>query len=95
VKVTPGNGKVKVSWAAPGWDGGRPVSGYFVFLGTTTGYESTTPVNSTPIAAGARSYDVTGLTNGKRYFFVVKAANSVGRSVASNEESTTPKASPK
>jgi hypothetical protein len=95
VKVTAGNGKVKVSWAAPGWDGGRAVTGYFVFLGTTTGYESTTPVNSTPIAAGSTSYDVTGLTNGKRYFFVVKAANSVGRSVASNEASTPPKATPK
>ncbi|MBV9952957.1 MAG: Ig-like domain repeat protein, partial [Acidimicrobiia bacterium] len=90
VKVTAGKSKVTVSWSAPGWSGGRAVTGYFVFVGTTTGYESTTPVNSSPIAADATSYDVTGLTNGKRYFFVVKAASSIGRSAASNEESTTP-----
>ena len=92
VKVTAGNGKVTVSWTAPGWNGGRAVTGYYVFLGSTTGGQSSTPVNSSPIAANATSYSVTGLTNGKRYFFVVKAANSIGRSVASNEESTTPKA---
>jgi predicted phage tail protein len=92
VKVVAGNGKVTVTWSAPGWNGGRAVTGYFLFLGTTTGGQSTTPVNPSPIAANVTTYDVTGLTNGKRYFFVVKAANSIGRSTASNEESTTPKA---
>ena len=69
----------------------RAVTGYFVFLGTTTGGQSPTPVNPSPIPANTTSYGVTGLTNGTRYYFVVKAINARGLSPASGEESTTPR----
>ena len=68
VSGMPGNGQVAVSWAAPGSDGGSPITGY--------------TVRSTPGAAtctGAlTSCTVTGLTNGQAYTFEVVAANAVG-----------------
>ena len=69
---------------------GSPVTGYNVYKGTVLGGESTTPVNATPLAPTARSYTVTGLTHGTRYYFTVKAINTVGPSAPSGEASATP-----
>jgi uncharacterized protein YkwD len=87
-----GNGKATLSWAAPAWNGGSAVTGFNVYVGTLTGGESSTPVNASPLGPNATTYNVNGLINGTRYYFVVKAVNAVGKSPASNEESTTPKA---
>ena len=90
LKATAGTHQVALTWIAPAWNGGSPVTGYNVYKGTALGGESTTPVNATPLAPTARSYTVTGLTHGTRYYFTVKAINTVGPSAPSGEASATP-----
>ena len=85
-----GNTHVALSWTPPATDGGSAITSYDVYVGTTPGVESTTPVNATPIPGTATGYTVTGLTNGTTYYFIVKASNDAGTSVASNELSGTP-----
>ena len=76
-------GKAKLSWT-PGSDGGAAAT-FDVFVGTKAGKEAAQAVNQDPIAAS--SYKVTGLTSGKKYYFVVKARNIAGTSAKSNETS--------
>ncbi|MHB8296463.1 MAG: fibronectin type III domain-containing protein [Acidimicrobiales bacterium] len=83
--ATPGNTQVSLSWGAPSSDGGSAVTGYDVFEGTTSGGESSTPVNSSPLSATSTSHTVSGLTNGTTYFFTVKTVNAAGASPASNQ----------
>jgi titin len=77
-----GNALATVSWTAPGFDGGTPVTGYAVtpYIGA---------VAQTPVvfASTATTQTVTGLTNGTTYTFTVAAINVVGtgaESAASN-----------
>ena len=79
-----------LSWTAPTNTGGGEIIGYDVYEGSSPGDESTTPVNSSPVAG--TSYEVSGLDNGKEYYFIVKAVTPVYTSVASNELSATPEA---
>ena len=91
--ASPGNASVTLGWTGPSSDGGSPITGYNVFEGTSSGGESTTPVNASPLAADATGYTATGLTNGTPYYFTVEALNANGPSVASDERSATPSAS--
>ena len=84
------SGAVDLSWSAPTSEGGSPITGYDVYEGTTSGGESSTPVNPAPLAASATSSTVSGLTNGTTYYFMVKAINAAGSSPASNQASATP-----
>ncbi len=86
--ATPGNSSVSLSWSAPSSNGGGPLTGYDVCQGTTSGAESC-PVPPA-VTTSSTSLTVTGLTNGTQYFFTVKALNSFGPSVASDELSATP-----
>jgi titin len=92
--ASPGDTAVTLNWTAPISDGGSQLTGYNIFEGTSSGGESTTPVNSSPLPATAISYLATGLTNGTTYYFTVVAINAVGSSVPSNEASATPTSSP-
>ena len=83
-----GDAKVTLSWSAPTSDGGSVITGYDIYVGTSTGGESVTPVNSSPVTA--THYTAGGLTNGVTYYFMVTAINSVGSSTPSREESATP-----
>jgi hypothetical protein len=85
---------VKLTWAAPASNGGSRITGYNVYLGTTAGSESATPVNPSPLAAGATSYKVANLTDGTRYVFVVRAISAVAAGARSPEVSATPAAPP-
>jgi sugar lactone lactonase YvrE len=78
------------SWSAPSSDGGMPVTGYDVYVGTRPGAESQTPVNLAPITG--TSYQLTGLTDGTTYYVTVKAINGIGASAGSAEVSVTPPA---
>jgi len=88
--ATSGDAQVSLSWTAPSSDGGSTITGYNVYEGTSSGGESSTPVNSSLVTG--TSYTVTSLTNGTKYYFTVEAVNSVGSSSASNEVSATPAA---
>jgi hypothetical protein len=84
-----GDTAVALSWSAPSNNGGSAVEGYDVYEGTSSGGESTTSLNSTLITT--TSYTAAGLTNGTKYYFVVKAVDAPGSSAASNEASATPR----
>ncbi|MGD0320646.1 MAG: fibronectin type III domain-containing protein [Acidimicrobiales bacterium] len=87
--ATRGNTTVALSWKVPLSNGGSAITGYNVYEGTTSGGESTTPVNGGTLITGT-SYTVKGLTNGTTYYFTVKAVNAAGSSAASNQASATP-----
>jgi len=84
--ITAADGQVTLKW------GGSPgATGYDIYQGTEAGGEGTTP-----IAPGVTdsSYVITGLTNGKTYYFQVTATNAWGTSPSSNEVSATPNPPP-
>ena len=85
--ATRGNGSVSLSWTAPSSAGGSAITSYDILRATTPGGES-----STPFASGVTgtTYDDTDVSNGTTYYYEVEAVNTTGRSVASNEASTTP-----
>jgi hypothetical protein len=84
--TAPSSTEVDLTWTAPA---GTTVTGYNVYRGTTSGGESLTPVNSTPLAASATSFHDTTVSGGNTYFYVVKAISGSGVSAASTEASAT------
>ena len=71
--ATRGNHEVTVSWSAPSYDGGSPVTSYVV-----TPYIGFAAQPSTTFASPATTQTVTGLTNGTAYVFRVAAINAIG-----------------
>lgn len=90
-KATPANQAVKVSWTAPSSNGGATIDQYALQrLNTTTSTWST--IKS--VSGSARSATSTGLTNGKRYYFRVRAHNAAGWSTASSTVNAVPRTVP-
>jgi hypothetical protein len=79
--ATAGDQMVRLTWNAPPGS----VNGYRVYQSQTAGGSYTQATSSTMLRA-----DVTGLTNGIRYYFVVRAFNSAGEGPQSNEDSAIP-----
>ena len=81
-----GSHDVVLTWTASVTPG---VLGYYVYRGAASGEESTTPLNSTPIAG--TSYADSNVTDGQTYYYVVTALGSNGttQSVDSTEASAT------
>ena len=74
---------IHLAWTAPLDNGGSAILGYKVYRGTATGGESGTPIGT----VATTSYDDLSATAGTRYYYVVKAYNAVGDSIAGNEAS--------
>jgi hypothetical protein len=70
VSGSSGNGQVLVSWTAPAYMGGSPITAYTV--------TSTPGAKTCTWSSGALSCVVTGLTNGTPYTFTVTATNGAG-----------------
>jgi hypothetical protein len=88
-----GTHDVIVTWTASTTAG---VVGYNVYRGTTSGGESTTPLNSSPVASGCTSttactYTDATVVAGTTYYYTVTAvaSNDVTQSADSNEVSAT------
>ncbi len=80
--ATPANGAVHLAWtAAPG------ATSYNVYQGTAAGNEGTTAAMASITGTTA---EVTPLTNGTKYYFVVTANNATRVSAPSSEVSATP-----
>ncbi len=75
---------VSLTWTASTSSG---VVGYYVYRGTSSGGESGTPINSSPV--NAANYTDNSVTAGTEYFYTVTAVASDGttQSVASDEAS--------
>ena len=85
-----GDQVIQISWTAnPGANPNSPAAGYNVYMGTTAGGESATPVNGSVPLTGT-SVNVPNLTDGTTYYFTVKAVNALGSSSASSEVSDVP-----
>jgi len=89
-----GNGQVELHWSAVS---DPALAGYQVYYGTTQGgpYNGTDATEgASPISVGAvTQFNLTGLSNGTTYFFVVTALDGEGNeSAPSNEASATPQA---
>ena len=83
---TVGNGRVDWVWTCP-LDGGAIVSSFEVEWKPDGGSWSS------PITVMLAQYSLTGLTNGTAYFLRVRAVNSVGDGLLSDEGTATPVAS--
>ncbi|MCM3745861.1 S-layer homology domain-containing protein [Paenibacillus pasadenensis] len=83
VTAIAGNGQALVTFTAPIDNGGSAI----------TGYEVTVSPGFVVVTGGASPITITGLTNGARYTFTVKAINGTGKSVSSAESNAiTPEA---
>jgi hypothetical protein len=72
---------VILSWSASGSSG---VTGYNIFRGTASGKESTTPLNSSPIAG--TTYTDSNVTAGQTYYYVITAISSNNTQSADSKE---------
>ncbi|MBN9606390.1 MAG: fibronectin type III domain-containing protein [Actinomycetales bacterium] len=80
VVATSNTASADVSWSAPAFDGGAPITGY-----TVSAYASAaaTSAVATCTTTGATSCALTGLTNGTTYYVSVVATNAAGSGPAS------------
>ena len=89
--ATAGNRQVALRWTAAD-DRGATITGYAYRDSTATRGKWSSWGNLAGSGASTTRATVTGLTNGRSYWFQVRAANSVGDGAASNRASATPKA---
>ncbi|MGQ0507839.1 MAG: beta strand repeat-containing protein [Myxococcaceae bacterium] len=90
IAVVTGTTQVTVAWSGPGDSGGAALSGFSItpYIGTTA---------QTPVAVAngnARSFKVTGLTQGTEYTFTVTATNSGGNGPVSAKSNPATPAAP-
>lgn len=83
LNAVPGNGTVGLSWAAS-----SGATSYSVYRGTSSGGQGATAVGTVT----GTSFSDTGLTNGTRYYYKVRASNAAGSSGLSAEVSAVPSA---
>ena len=87
--ATPGPEKVTLNWTPPTTSGGSAITGYEYRQRTGDDYADDA-WTAIPNSASLTSYDVTGLTDGTPYTFQLRAHNSSGAGLYSNEVTATP-----
>ncbi len=80
-----GDASVDLSWSAPSFDGGSPVTGYLLEQDDGTVWVAVANLGST-----VTSFTVSGLENGTSYRFRVTAENAVGWGAVSDDVTATP-----
>ena len=88
LQATGGDGSVQITWNAPISDGGSAITEYWIYRGTSSEGQGSTPIGTSV----GTVYTDTGLTNGQTYYYKVSAVNSVGEGTESSEVSATPTA---
>ena len=83
-----------LTWIASPDGAANPTLAYNIYRGTTAGGEGSTPINSTPVAAGCSNtstctYTDTPVTLGVTYYYTLKATMGGAVSASSNEISFT------
>jgi len=66
--------QVTLSWTAPTSDGGAPITGYHLYVGTTADFRGASPLATLT----GTVVTVTGLAGGTTYYFRVAAVNRAG-----------------
>jgi predicted phage tail protein len=87
LRAVPGSRRVTLSWLLPAANG-APITDYIIQR-SANGTSGWTTINDG--VSTARSFTVSGLTNGTRYFFRVLARNAAGNSAPSNVVNAVPR----
>jgi hypothetical protein len=85
LEASPGDGQVLLEWSPPVNDGGRPLTGYRVYAGPSTG--GLTLRSSTMVVT---SHYLSGLANGEEVLLAVAAVNEMGEGPMSAIVGATP-----
>lgn len=80
--ATAGNGQVTLTWSAATAAQGWSIGGYNVGRSTTSGGPYTYSASLGNVTSSIR----TGLTNGTTYYFIVRAEDALGNSIATSSE---------
>ncbi|MGH8979395.1 MAG: fibronectin type III domain-containing protein, partial [Acidimicrobiales bacterium] len=88
-----GSSTFTISWVAPTNDGGSPIDGYGLCWGVTPGTSFETPCEAgtqqwSILPSTTRSYTLSGLANGTRYWYSIIAENANGQSGPTSGEAT-------
>jgi PKD repeat protein len=85
-----GKGLISLKWMAPASNGGVDISHYRVYRRTGTGTLTLLTQGGCSNLGAVLTCTDSGLTNGRTYFYVVRAANPIGTGPQSNEASASP-----
>ena len=85
VTAMSGNSSVVLKWYQPSDDGGFPILNYSIFAGP-----SPSAMTLLATTGNVSSYNASGLTNGRVYWFTVAAENAIGRGANATATSATP-----
>ncbi len=85
-QATSGLHVANLTWTAPGFDGGTPITGYRILRGTSSGTE--TPL--VDVSPTTLSYADSDIVDGTQYYYTLQALNVVGPSASTPEKTATP-----